>query len=133
MVRPTIYFDKFTPEKQQEIYKNYSLGKSDVVAALTLEICRDTFYRWLKDEDKQGFSDTIKKGRASAQMFWEDKLQEGIYTKDINATLMIFCMKNRFKADYGDQKSDVQVTNNYYDVNVPKRPSEKEWLKGLDE
>lgn len=133
MARPTIYFDKFTPETETEILANYALGKSDVVASLTLGVHRDTFYTWLKDEDKKAFSDTIKKGRESALMFWEDKLQEGMYTKDINATLMIFCMKNRFKADYGEQKSDVQVTNNYYDVNVPKRPSEKEWLKGIEE
>ena len=62
-------------------------------------------------------------------MFWEDELQKGIYNKNVNPTLIIFAMKNRFRDTYGEQKQEINVTNNFLDTNVPDRVLEKDWLK----
>ncbi len=133
MARPTIYFDKFTPEKEKEILAAYKKGGSTVRAATILGIHCDTLYDWLKQEDKKKFSDTIKYGKCLSQIYDEDLLDEAIKNKDINAIPLMFKMKCKHRKDYGEDKSDVQVTNNYYDVNVPKRLSEEEWKEGVEE
>ena len=126
--RPTIYFDSFTKKNEALILEAYERGESDVSAIDILGINQDTFYEWMKDERKSKFSECIKKGRIKAQIWWENKGREGMPAGKLNAAIFCFIMKNRFRDTYGEHKSDVNITNNYLDTNVPTRVSKEEWL-----
>lgn len=131
MARPTKYFDSFTKVAEKKVLLSYKKGGSDVKAAVILGIHRDTLYEWLKDKNKPEFSDTIKFGRCLSQVFDEAKLDKSVNNKDLNPNPLFFKMKNRYKADYGEQQQQI-TTNVYQDVGVPKRQSEDEWKKSLE-
>jgi transposase len=92
--------------------KGYS---KDSIAGL-LRISRDTLYQWVKKYSD--FSDTIKEGEELSRLFWEQKANDHLTHykdgKQLNSTVWIFNMKNRFgwrdKIDVEEkQTSDVNV------------------------
>jgi len=104
MARPTIYFDKFTKKKQKEILVSYAKGDTDIAAIDILGINQDTFYEWLKDENKPEFSELIKKGKLKSLLWWERKGKEGLEAGKLNPAIYCFIMKSRFKEHYGEEK-----------------------------
>lgn len=85
----------------------------EVVAAIGMK--RSQFYEWIQEGGKYynpEFSDTIKRGEAYAQAWWERNGRKAIFNSEgFNSTAYIFTMKNRFKQDYSDiSKHEVTTT-----------------------
>jgi transposase len=74
----------------------FSEGKSIIQIAAELNVSRDTIYEWQKAHSE--FSDTVKKGTAKSEAFWERLLQgaaSGLVS--VNSAALIFLLKNRFQ------------------------------------
>ena len=91
------------PENWKDIILNLKRdGGSDVECMAELNISRDLWYRFIKDEME--FSDTIKEGLILCEAWWlktgrEEMFQTSggnITHKNLNPTLWYMNMKNRF-------------------------------------
>lgn len=104
--RPTQYTDEM-PAKLLELRK---LGKTHRWFCLQVDICEDTFYRWVKEHP--AFSEAYTKGRAFAEAVWEDKIEKMMLDKNINAPLVKMYMANCFHwSDKKETNSNVTVTH----------------------
>jgi hypothetical protein len=89
------------PSKYKKAYCSKSIelfseGKSIVQIAAELNVSRDTVYEWQKAHPE--FSDSIKKGMAKSEAYWEQLLQAGAAgLVSINAAALIFLLKHRFQ------------------------------------
>lgn len=81
-----------------------SAGKSIARVATNLGVCRETIYDW-RDKHPE-FAKALKQGKDAAQSHWEDVGEDGIQgkIKNFSATAWMFTMKNRFRADYQEDK-----------------------------
>lgn len=78
-------------------------GKTKAQMARALKISRETFDRWREQHSE--FDEAVKEATDLSLAWWEEKNQEGVdMGKDLNATAMIFAMKNRFPKDYRDRQ-----------------------------
>lgn len=85
-------------------------GKSLAAVCAKLDIARPTLYEW-RDTYPE-FRNAISRGLDRCQAYWEEIGHSGItggYEK-FSATPWIFTMKNRFRADYAEEK-DVKSDN----------------------
>jgi len=97
MARPT----KYNKEMLPIMLEKFKEGASICEVCVELDITRETFYQWQK-ENKE-FSDTIKKGLALSQAWWEKIGKAGTVNKlNVNPTMWIFNMKNRFREEWHD-------------------------------
>jgi hypothetical protein len=81
-------------------------GESVAAVCAELDICRTTYYEW--KEKHPEFSMAIDRGMQKAQRVWERIGRDGVegnYEK-FSATPWVFTMKNRFRDDYKEDKSD---------------------------
>jgi hypothetical protein len=98
--------NKYKPElcsKALEVLKN---GESLAAVCCELDITRETLRLW-RDEHPE-FREAIDRGLQHAQRHWELIGKDGVvgnYEK-FNGAPWIFTMKNRFRADYADDKED---------------------------
>jgi hypothetical protein len=83
-----------------------SAGKSIARLATDLDVCRETIYDW-RDKHPE-FAAALRKGRDACQAYWEDIGESGIlgHVKNFGGAPWIFTMKNRFRADYQEDKTD---------------------------
>jgi hypothetical protein len=83
-----------------------SRGKSIARLATNIGVCRDTIYEWCKIHPE--FNEAYKNGLNAAQARWEDIGEDGICGNldKFSATAWMFTMKNRFRADYKEEKQD---------------------------
>ncbi|MEK7500455.1 MAG: hypothetical protein AAB649_07710 [Patescibacteria group bacterium] len=81
-----------------------STGKSLASICSKLNITRTTLYEW-RDTHPE-FRDAIELGLQKAQEVWEQMGRDGINgdIKGFGAAPWIFSMKNRFRADYAEEK-----------------------------
>lgn len=95
-------------------YNLLAKGYSKEAIASTLGVNKDTLYQWVLKHKE--FSDTIKRGEAASQMFWEDIGIRGMngQIKGFNASVWIFNMKNRFA---WREKEDI-VSNDTRTLNI---------------
>lgn len=100
-----------TPNKYKSEYCKVAenilaTGKSLAAICAELDITRTTLYAW-RDNNLE-FSEAIEKGLQKAQTYWESLGANGISgdIKNFGAAPWIFTMKNRFRADYQDDKKD---------------------------
>ena len=91
-----------------EVGKLAALGLTDVEIAEWLGINRSTLSRYKKEESQ--FKDTIKKGKAQADMNVVKSLYKRA-TEDRDTTAMIFWLKNRRVKDWRD-KRDIEHSGN---------------------
>jgi hypothetical protein len=106
--QPHQIYDDSLCEPAVEILSN---GKSISRLATTLGVCRDTIYEW-RDKHPE-FALALKRGRDAAQARWEDIGEDGIMgeIKNFSASAWIFTMKNRFRADYAEDKEHKTVND----------------------
>lgn len=86
---------KYDPSMCGEVIALMSEGLSKEATAAALGIAKDTFYRWVKENDE--FSDSVKEGESLSLLFWERLGLQGAQgqVQNFNATTWIFNMKNR--------------------------------------
>ncbi len=119
--RPRLIPKIWNEEIKQKILDAYKEGQSDIAAIVTLDIAKETFYKLVRADKEslgdieQDFVDTIKKGRALSQAWWEEMGRKGtIGMVDIfNNGAFVFNMKNRFKPKgYDSTWADKVETHN---------------------
>ncbi len=95
---------KYTPECSKIALETLSAGKSLASICAKLNITRTTLYEWR--ESNEDFKEAIELGLQKAQEYWEEIGQSGITgdIKNFGAAPWIFSMKNRFRADYAEEK-----------------------------
>jgi hypothetical protein len=112
--RPTDY----KPEYCELLIQYMSKGYSYQTFAAQVNCNVDTLYEWEKKNPE--FSDAKKMGFIKSQAFWEDIGIQGLWTApngpNLNATVWIFNMKNRFK--WRDKQPDEETQNNQTTVHV---------------
>ncbi len=92
MGRPT----KYDSEICDKLPAMFSNGESIAEVCVQLKISKETFYRW-KDQYPE-FHDAIKEGITYSEAFWTKLGRQGASCEvDIQPTVWIFNMKNRFK------------------------------------
>lgn len=111
--RPTKYDPAFCEIAIEAMQKGFS---KEAVSG-HLGICKDTLYQWEKKH--KDFSDALKKGLELSRQFWEkialDHLTHSKGSKQLNSTVWLFNMKNRFGW------ADKIETKNEDTTNKPKR------------
>lgn len=116
MVAATKYKPEFC-----EIAKN-TLARGDSLASVCaeLDITRTTLYEWR--DSNADFSDAIEKGLQKSQHVWEEIGRNGIvgnYEK-FSGTPWMFMMKNRFRADYTEDKQEISSLESVVDKLIDK-------------
>lgn len=88
-----------------------SRGKSLAAVCSRLDICRATLYEW-RDSNPE-FAKAINSGLQKAQEYWEDIGEQGItgQIEKFGGAPWIFTMKNRFRADYAEDKEAKTATD----------------------
>lgn len=89
--QPTTYRAEYNEKAKEYLAR----GKSIIQLARYMKVARSTIYKWAKDNE--AFSDTLKQGQELSQAHWEDKLEEMMYSKEVNAPLVKLYFANRFK------------------------------------
>jgi transposase-like protein len=117
--RPTKYKKQYC----SRVIELFSEGKSIVQIAAELDVSRDTIYQWQKEHPE--FSDTIKKGMAKSEAYWEHLLQGGAAgLVTINSAALIFLLKNRF---HWKDRSEQEISGGLQLIRVNDKEAE-----GLD-
>ena len=103
MGAPTKYDPKFCDTVIE--YGKQGLSKAQMAARL--EVHRETLNNWA--DAHPDFFDAIKKATDLAQDLWEQRFAKGALGEDegqqMNPTMMIFLMKNRFPADWREKQT----------------------------
>lgn len=83
-----------------------SRGKSIARLATDLGVCRDSIYEW-RDKHPE-FAKALKQGLDACQAYWEDIGEAGVVgdLERFAGTSWMFTMKNRFRADYKEDKNE---------------------------
>jgi hypothetical protein len=138
--RPRLIPKIWNEEKKKKILDAYSEGQSDIAAIVTLDIAKETFYKLVRADKEslgdieQDFVDSIKKGRALSQAWWEEMGRKGTIgmVDSFNNGAFVFNMKNRFKPKGYDSiwadKVETHNTNSNsekVDVQINLSPEEK--------
>lgn len=124
---------KFVPEHVLLIQDLMAKGYWDYELAATMDISRDTFYRWLRENDefKQAFED----GKSKRAMFWSQLGRNAVLTdnKKFPFQTWIAFMNNQMQ-DFGWGTGDKQgnTTNiNIQNMNVLQNKDSSELLEML--
>jgi len=102
---------KYKPEMCEIAAKVLAGGESLAAVCAELEITRSTLYEW--KDNHPAFRDALEIGLQKAQRDWERMGRNGIegnYEK-FSASPWIFTMKNRFRADYQEDKEPKTVSD----------------------
>lgn len=70
-------------------------GKSVVQFAKHMGVSRATIYNWM--EAHTSFKEAMEMAQEWSQATWEDKLEEMMFSKEVNAPLVKLYFANRFK------------------------------------
>ena len=103
--------------KADEILSN---GKSLAAVCRALNISRQTLYDWKVKHPE--FNETISKGLQKSQCYWEDIGENGIRgeIKNFSGTSWMFVMKNRFRDDYKEEKSEKGLSESLVEKFIDK-------------
>lgn len=97
-----------------------SRGESLAAVCAEFDITRQTLYDW-RDKHPE-FALALDKGLQKSQRAWEGIGMEGICgeRKNFSGTPWMFVMKNRFRDDYKEEKSDKTITESLVEKFVDK-------------
>lgn len=96
----------YKPEYCEIAIRVLSDGESLAAVCCELDISRPTLYTWR--ETFPEFDEAIAKGLQKSQRDWERLGKQGIEgeIKNFQGSSWMFTMKNRFRADYAEDKKD---------------------------
>lgn len=89
--RPSKYDKKYIALAKQTIGNN---GKSITQFARDIKVSKSTIYVWAEAHPE--FSDALEMSKEWSQAHWEDKLEDMMYSKEVNAPLVKLYFANRF-------------------------------------
>ena len=95
-------------------------GKSVTQLAKHLKVSKSTVYKWA--EENQAFSDALSMSQEWSQAVWEDKLENMMYSKEVNSPLVKLYFANRFRwHDKGGEEAEeaAQSLNISFEVRDP--------------
>lgn len=97
----------YRPEYCEVAVRVLSNGESLAAVCAELDICRKTLYNWR--DAFPDFENALNRGLQHAQRDWERLGRDGIEgnLEKFSSSPWIFTMKNRFRDDYKDEKSEV--------------------------
>ena len=99
-------------------------GASQIEVMAELRICKETFYRWI-DENEE-FSKSLALGNLLSQAWWEKTGRVNLENKKFNHRAWYMNMKNRFQwSDKPDVKKDENVTI-FIKSAIPHYPGEQD-------
>jgi hypothetical protein len=98
-----IFNEKYEPWMDEVALEGFKAGKSITAICCTLDIARDTYYRWRDDKDHP-FYQIAKKGEQISQAAWESIGMDGVVgnLEKFAGSTWQFTMKNRFREHYSD-------------------------------
>jgi len=94
MARPKRTLESLPTNWKELTASLYVEGASDAEVKHALKISNDLFARWLDEEPE--FAEAIKDGRQASEAWWSKLGRQGATGAEINPTVWIFNMKNRF-------------------------------------
>jgi hypothetical protein len=100
---------KYDPAYCALIVEEMAQGKSATAVAADIGVCRDTISEWVSVHPE--FSVALKRGKAKAAAWWEDRLRTIVGGQAGNVTAAIFGLKNMAAEDWKD-KHDVEHSGN---------------------
>lgn len=117
--RPTSYREEFAGKAEEFL----SSGKSITQLARYLNVAKSTVYEWEKKNPE--FSVALEAGKDFSQAVWEDKLENMMYDKEVNAPLVKLYFANRFKwhdkpAEEIKEVKDQNIIINLVDAKKPE-------------
>ncbi len=108
--RPSTY----KPEFIEKMLDAMEQGASDTKVMKILGICRDTFYRWLKEHDD--FKEAHEYGKTFVEVHWDNVVEYGIMNpKAVNGTLLVAYLKKRDKK-WRDSSTPEGVQGNHIQI-----------------
>lgn len=123
MSRPS----KYKEEMLDVIIELMREGASKTEVCAALDITFETFSQWMKDPNKEAFSDAVKRGELLSQAWWERKGRISLESRDFNYTGWYMNMKNRFNwADKQETKSENKTE--VKDITARPPLTRDEWL-----
>jgi len=112
--RPTKYKDEY----RERAIAFLESGKSITQLARELQVSKSTVYKWA--EENALFSDALALGREFSQAHWEDKLEDMMYSKEVNAPLVKLYFANRFgwsdKSETKNENASVEKIKSFSDM-----------------
>lgn len=72
-------------------------GGSIIEACQIMGICKETFYRWLKDPTKTAFRRKMDELMEASEAWWTRQGRENLNNRNFNSVLYNLNMVNRFK------------------------------------
>ena len=118
--RPT----KYRPKMCFIIEKMMKQGASQIEVMAELRICKETFYRWI-DENEE-FSRSLALGKLLSQAWWERTGRNNLENKKFNHRGWYMNMKNRFLwSDKPVNKKDENITVIFKSA-IPHYPGEQD-------
>ena len=100
--RPSSYKDIYPSLLIEEMGRK-GLSVVRFCALPELEVCKDTFYEWLKVHKE--FSDAFRVAKNMCEAFWETRVLELWQGEKVNSPLVKLYMANRF--DWHDKRDTV--------------------------
>ena len=76
------------------LMQEYEIGASDVEIAVLLGITLNRFLQL--EQENPAFAEFVERGRTLARAFWYRVGRTALYDKNMNTSLYVFNMKNRF-------------------------------------
>lgn len=89
--RPTKYREEYPEQALEWIGRQ---GKSVTWFAKHLEVDRSTIYEWAEKQPE--FSVALKRAQVWSEATWEDRIEEMMTSRDVNAPLVKLYLANRF-------------------------------------
>lgn len=105
---------KYNPDFCATVIEYGKQGLSKAQIAARLDVHRETLNNWAETHPE--FFDAIKKATNFAQDLWEQRFALGAMGanedgQQMNPTMMIFLMKNRFPADWREKQTTEHEVN----------------------
>ncbi len=87
---------KYKPDMCQQVLDCMAEGMPKKAVAKELGIAYNTFLSYT--DQHEAFALAVEEGEHLAEVYWQDQFEKGALgqNKDVNPTMMIFYMKNRF-------------------------------------
>ena len=109
--RPKISIDEFPKNWKEELSRMGSEGQLDVDAKVYLHISNDTFTRMMAEEPE--FSEAISIMRQLSHSWWARLPRQAFgsgTSKQMNSNLYALVMRNKFKDEWNNAESKVDIT-----------------------